>query len=260
MMSPFVWLGSKRAKKAGVGNKGALLDYAAKMGLPVPNGGILLHEFYLYALENDLIRREGERLYALDPSVLAAAIFDTFHFPRLETPLAIRSAFSAEDTGTQSLAGHFTSKLGVCGREPAAFSRTLCEVWASADKQPGDFRRDVLIMTMVKAQVSGVAFSEAAYADDLVNLTTGTADQLVSGLVAGETRLLPQLYRGEWPDTHEPFARRLQLLLRGIRRTFAPGNPAIAWRGGWDIEWADDGQICWLIQIRPATRPTRRNE
>ena len=48
------------------------------------------------------------------------------------------------------------------------------------------------------------------------------------------------------------FSRRLQTLLRDARRTFGSRD--------WDIEWADDGERCWLIQIRPVTRPSRRNE
>lgn len=259
-MSPFIWLGSKRAKKAGVGHKGALLDYATKMGLPVPNGGIILHEFYLYALENNLIRTENHQLISPDPSVLAQTLFSSFHLPRLDKPVALRSAFTAEDTNTSSLAGYFTSKLHVDSHDLNSFGDSLREVWASADRQPGSFRRDVLMMEMVSAQVAGVAFTEAAYADDLINFSLGTADKLVSGLVEGETRFLPQLQRGEQPTAHEPFARRLQLLLRGVRRTFGPGNSATDWRGDWDIEWADDGQVCWLVQVRPATRPTRRNE
>ena len=260
MNSPFVWLGAKRAKKAGVGHKGALLDYAARMGLPVPNGGIILHEFYLYALDNGLIRQENGHLHLPDPPALAHTLFDLFRFPRLDKPVAIRSAFSAEDTATSSLAGYFTSKLGVDGRDEVAFTNSLCEVWASAEKMPGEFRRDVLVLEMVSAQQAGVAFSEAAYTDDLVNFTTGLADKLVAGQVAGETLLLPQLQTGEWPTATEPFARRLQLLLRGVRRTFGPGNSATDWRGDWDIEWTDDGEVCWLVQVRPATRPTRRNE
>ena len=260
MNSPFVWLGAKRAKKAGVGHKAALLDYAARMGLPVPNGGIILHEFFLYALENGLIRYEDNHLHLPDPPALAHTLFDLFHFPRLDKPVAIRSAFSAEDTVTSSLAGYFTSKLDVLGSNGIDFIKSLHEVWTSADKVAGEFRRDVLVMEMVAAQQAGVAFSEAAYADDLVNFTTGLADQLVSGHVAGQTLLLSQLQGGEWPTAQEPFARRLQLLLRGVRRTFGPGNSATEWRGDWDIEWADDGQVCWLVQVRPATHPTRRNE
>jgi pyruvate,water dikinase len=40
--------------------------------------------------------------------------------------------------------------------------------------------------------------------------------------------------------------------LRDVRRVFGAGN--------WDIEWADDGHCCWLVQVRPVTPPTRRNE
>ncbi len=259
-MSPFIWLGSKRAKKAGVGHKGSLLDYAARMGLPVPNGGIILHEFYLYALENGLIHQQNGQLLPSEPGALAHTLLHDFRFPRLNKTVAVRSAFAAEDSGSQSLAGYFDTRLHIDSGDEGALSQSLCEVWHSAARFPGAFRRDVLIMEMVAAQVAGVAFSEAAHADDLINFTSGTADKLVSGHVEGQTLILPQLQAGEWPTAKEPFARRLQLLLRGVRRTFGPGNGATEWRGDWDIEWADDGQVCWLVQVRPATRPTRRNE
>ncbi len=29
---------------------------------------------------------------------------------------------------------------------------------------------------------------------------------------------------------------------------------------GWDVEWADDGFVCWLVQVRPLPRPTVRND
>jgi hypothetical protein len=38
-----------------------------------------------------------------------------------------------------------------------------------------------------------------------------------------------------------PFARRLQKLLRGVRRSFGKGD--------WRIDWVDDGEICRLLQI-----------
>lgn len=50
------------------------------------------------------------------------------------------------------------------------------------------------------------------------------------------------------------FVRRLQELLRDMRREFGEGDL------GWDGEWADDGERCWLLQVRPITRSTTRNE
>ncbi|HEX9921937.1 MAG TPA: PEP-utilizing enzyme, partial [Anaerolineae bacterium] len=139
------------------------------------------------------------------------------------------------------------------------------------------FRQDVLIMEMVDARYAGVAFTERDFEDDLINYTSGTADKLVSGMVEGASFLLPkrdqlaisndQLTINEstahiphltsyspYPTSHIPYptALRLQTLLKAIRRTFSPGD--------WDIEWADDGRRCWLVQLRPITRPPRRNE
>ncbi len=39
---------------------------------------------------------------------------------------------------------------------------------------------------------------------------------------------------------------------RAVRREFGPG--------GWDIEWADDGATCWLVQVRPVTAAPARDE
>jgi hypothetical protein len=33
------------------------------------------------------------------------------------------------------------------------------------------------------------------------------------------------------------------MLLGGVRRTFG--------RGDWSIKWADDGRICWLLEVTP---------
>ncbi len=102
-------------------------------------------------------------------------------------------------------------------------------------------------MEMVTARHAGVAFSEPGTYDDLVNVASGLADGLVSGDVAGERLEIPRLERAErgWPT-------RLRALLADVRRVFGD-EP-------WDIEWADDGDVCWLVQIRPITAPTIRNE
>lgn len=251
--TPFIWLGSRRSRKYPVGNKGKLLDIAASRGLPVPNGAILLHELYQLLLDEQVIVQERNQIICSDPHWLYETIFDQGRLPRLDKPVAVRSAFSAEDGQGESLAGYFSSRLHVDMRDPLALSDALCAVWSSALKHQGQFRRDVLVMEMVAAQAAGVAFSEAAFQDDLINFSRGTADRLVSGQEPGEALVVARLAQWERPSPElPPFARRLQRLLRGVRHSFGPGN--------WDIEWADDGQICWLVQVRPITRPPRRNE
>jgi hypothetical protein len=48
---------------------------------------------------------------------------------------------------------------------------------------------------MVNAQYAGVAFTEREFEDDLVNVTNGTAEQLVAGRITGESLELPKLRR-----------------------------------------------------------------
>ncbi|MFQ3536029.1 MAG: PEP-utilizing enzyme [Aggregatilineales bacterium] len=254
-------LGYGSAAKYGIGPKAALLDVARRYGLPVPTGIILVDEAWRRALGIGLVRRHDDGSVSVpDPSRLVFAIgFPNFEW-ELPGPFAVRSAFSAEDGVTHSLAGYFTSRLNVDGRDPVQMAEALRAVWESAERavtQLGELRHDVLIMRMVAAKHSGVAFTEHAYADDLVNFTEGLADKLVSGAVAGESLSLPKLRAGEKPHTDLPdWAQRLQVLLRDVRRVFSHKRSG----RDWDIEWADDGTQCWLIQVRPVTHPTRRNE
>jgi rifampicin phosphotransferase len=250
----WVVLGSGRSANLGVGNKARLLDLAARAGLPVPAGLIVLDDVWHAALRLGLVRREKDGVEVGDARRLLARL----DLPRFARPIAVRSAFALEDAPSQSLAGFFSSRLDVDPHDPETLAAALAEVWGSAERAGGAFRRDVLLLQMVAARHAGVAFSEQEHEDDLVNVIAGTADRLVSGAVAGDLLLLPKLRPWEAPPgspglvPNRPFALRLQRLLRDLRRIFGPGD--------WDVEWADDGERCWLIQLRPVTRPTRRDE
>ncbi len=245
-------LGDNLSATTPIGNKAKLLDFARLRGLPVPKGVIITDEFYQAARRKRVLQLEHERVTAPNADWLMAMLTDV---PPFKNRLAVRSAFSAEDRSDESLAGFFTSKLFIDANNRDEFIGALCEVWSSSFKRNGEFRRDVLIMEMVDALSSGVAFTETEFEDDLVNFTSGTAEKLVSGQVEGETLFLPQLKFFESNITAEPlpdWALRLQRLLKAVRKVFGARN--------WDIEWADDGKVCWLLQIRPITRMTRRNE
>ncbi|MGE3269376.1 MAG: PEP-utilizing enzyme [Chloroflexota bacterium] len=250
----WVVLGAGRSANLGVGSKGRLLDLASLAQLPVPPGVIILDDAWHAALRLGLVRREDDRIDVPDPRRLLARL----DLPRFARPIAVRSAFALEDAPVHSLAGYFTSRLNVDPRNDDALAAALADVWRSAERGSGTFRRDILLLQMVDAQYAGVAFTEQEHEDDLVNVAEGIADRLLSGAEAGEQFLIPRLRPWESPPGTAslmpayPFAARLQLLLRDIRRVFGPGD--------WDIEWADDGTCCWLIQLRPVTRPTRRDE
>ena len=187
----FIWLGTGWAAGLDVGNKGGLLDQAKRAGLAVPRGLILLDQAWQQALNTGLVTIQADSVVVPD----AAALLESLRLPRFDQPLAIRSAFAAEDRQAESLAGFFTSKLSVASDNPVVMATALAEVWGSALKRPGQFRRDVLIMEMVPAQQAGVAFTEAEFEDDLINYTAGTAEVLVSGAVEGANLTSAQITR-----------------------------------------------------------------
>ncbi|HEX9189242.1 MAG TPA: PEP-utilizing enzyme, partial [Vicinamibacteria bacterium] len=215
-------------------------------------GVVVTDEAWTASLARGLVRVEGRggrtSVAVPDPQALV-------RFLRLDGAtghLAVRSAFAAEDGTAESLAGWFASGLFVDGRAPAVLAAALAGVWASAFRRPGRFRRDVIVQAMVTARRAGVAFTEDEHEDDLVNATPGTAELLLAGRVAGVAFPLPRLRAGEEAAEEDPVLSRLQTLLRGVRAALGAGD--------WDVEWADDETRCWLIQARPVTRPTRRNE
>lgn len=237
MKTPFVWLGSKRAEKRGVSAKGALLDRAAAAGLPVPAGGILLHEFYQLLLDEGLIHVSGQRVWADNPTEIYEALYTAVRFPRLERAAAVRTAFSYADGDGDAVSVRAPVQRDVDLSQPQALTEALCAVWSAALSPAALLRQDVLIMEMVTAEVAGTAISNKMDAEDQVRLTKEAQQKTIG---------LPKLQRWwERPCSDcPPFAPRLQQLLRGTRRTLGDDS-------SWEIEWLDDGQICWLIQIRP---------
>ena len=157
--------------------------------------------------------------------------------------LAVRSAFSVEDGSELSNAGRFRSLLEVW---PGELDHAVEQVRASADDRTG--RLDVLVMEMVPAVTAGIAFAEPGYEDDLIEWVAGLAADLASGDVSGNTAELARLRTGERSRHTLPgWQQRLASLLRDVRREFGDAD--------WDIEWADDGETCWLVQVRPITAP-----
>jgi len=204
----------------GIASKAARLDDAVQVGLRVPRSSVV---------------PDGVDAHVAADSIVV----------RHNAPVAVRSAFAAEDGANRSLAGHFDSFLNVAPTSEAV-GDAIERVLASGT---GDYRRDVLVMDMVDARYAGVAFTEPGWLDDLVNYTTGLGDALLSGEEEGESLELDRRRRDA--DT-APWQGRLAELLEGVREAFGD-EP-------WDIEFADDGTTCWLLQIRPITSSPVRND
>jgi hypothetical protein len=218
MKTPFIWLGSGRAKKRAVGKKGRWLDQAAKSGLPVPAGAILLDEFYQLLLVEGVIGLENGRIRTTNPTWLHQTLYESVRFPRLDNLVAVRAAAAAVTD----------PQMNVNFNNPDQLAHALCAVWSSF----ADQRRDVLVMEMIAGAAAGTA----------VTNTNQDSDTLYNNNIP-EPAALPQLGRWKRPDLSlPPHQQRLQMLLRGVRRTFGQGQ--------WQIDWVDDGRICWLLQVQ----------
>lgn len=213
-------VGSGDLTKHGIASKAARLDDAAADGVAVPTATVVPDGLDAPAAAKQIALRHRSRL-------------------------AVRSAFAAEDGDDKSLAGHFDSFLHI-ELTPEAIADAIERVRASGT---AEYRRDVLVMDMVDASHAGVAFTEPGWLDDLVNYTDGVGDALLSGEEQGESLELDRRRRQD--DTAE-WQGRLAELLAAVRDAFGD-EP-------WDIEFADDGEQCWLLQIRPITSPPVRND
>ena len=141
-----------------------------------------------------------------------------------------------------------TSALHVSTDDPAALADALAAVWRSGN----GVRRDMLIMAMVDAVHTGVAMLRQDVEDDLVE----AVEEFAGASAAAVRRLAVPRLRHSWERAHRgvdewrtplpPWAMRLARLLRGVRR--------VVGRGDWEVEWADDGRVCWLLQVGPLTR------
>lgn len=214
----FVWLGSKRAKKNGVAEKGWRLDMAARAGLPVPAGGILLDNFYWLAVQEEVVQMVDGRPHIPTPTALFDLLYTAVRFPQLDKPCLIRPLF-----GTA-----VPAQLPLNMSDPVALAAAFELLWQAAPAGE-ESRHDLLVQEMVAIEVEGTAVTAAHHPTDTLTF-------------ADQSLVLPQLTGWQRPDAALPdHLRRLQQLLRGVRRTFGAGQ--------WRIQWMDDGRVCWLLEV-----------
>ncbi|HRN67086.1 MAG TPA: hypothetical protein PK205_10535 [Promineifilum sp.] len=228
MASPlFIWLGAGRARRRHVAQRGQLLDQAARSGLPVPPGAILLDELLRTFIDKGLVENQGDRLLIPDPELFYNTLFYSVRLPPFKRPVLVLPACDAVPA---ALSNRDPIDFG----DNIATAAALSAVWTDISRAP-IVRADVIVIEQVAANHAGVALTNDTA--DEVSLTLGEAPDFPAGL--------PRLSGWSRPDPALPsFSRRLQMLLRGARRTFGPGR--------WQIEWADDGQICYLTDIAVA--------
>jgi len=233
MQSPFIWLGSGRTRKRNVGRKGSLLDRAAKSGLPVPTGGILLDDFYRICLAEGLVEIVDSAVVIPDAGWLHEVLYRDVRFPRLEKPVIVRSAADISDGERDA---NNMVHLDVDFTDPDQMAFALREVWSALIRLKREQAYDILIMKMVTVRTAGIALSPVDSTKDQVTVRVSAENAVPGGLT------MDKIGTFQRTSTDLPaYARRLQKLLRGVRRSFGKYD--------WRIDWADDGNICWLLQI-----------
>lgn len=161
---------------------------------------------------------------------------------------AVRSSGVSEDSAEQSLAGRYHSILNV---DPGSAAHAVSEVRQFARRKDGE-RIAVLVQTMVDPVCAGVAFTADPVTGDrsttIVTATSGVADDLVSGRVAGdEWRVNDRKAR----PVRRPERASSRRLIRQVAHI--AGRVAIELGKPQDIEWAWDGKELWIVQARPIT-------
>jgi phosphohistidine swiveling domain-containing protein len=234
------------------GRKAAVLAAASALGFPVLPG------FVVTTAGCDAITAAGGSA-RLPDSVRAAleASWATLSDHGRRT-LVVRSSSPGEDGATSSMAGQFTSVLGVKGLE--AFFAAVDRVIASAPPGHPSGGEDqvapmaVLVQPQVFPRWGGVLFGVDPVTGRRNRLALATVeggpDQLVSGEVEGSRATLSRrgrLLATEGDGPRLPARQRRALARLAARARTAFGSPQ-------DIEWAvDHEQGLLLLQSRPVT-------
>lgn len=184
----------------------------------------------------------------------------------LEGRVAVRSSALNEDGSNKSFAGAFDTKLGV-NRRPGAVIRAIAYVARSGNaervshyaKQSSNALIPVVVQEMVRARRAGVLFTKASGMDgkDCVyaEWVSGRGDVLVSGKGRPATITIPwnekgtRLVRDRLTVTRALPAPELVDRLINLAEKANSDHSATSW----DIEWAEDDERVWALQMRPVT-------
>jgi hypothetical protein len=179
----------------------------------------LLAEFCQLLLAEGVVVNENGRFSTPDPQWLHETLYQGARFPHFNNLVAVRTAAEAD----------IKPQLGVDFDDANQLSSSLCEIWS----QLADQQRDILVMEMVDCRERGTAVTQPDTPQDTILFLDKPPASLT------------QLGPWQRPDKEKAaHLRRLQMLLRGVRRSLG--------KKAWQIDWMDDGRICWLLQIQPA--------
>lgn len=209
------------------------LDRAARAGMPVPAGYVVLPALADLAVLHGALTVNGGRIEVHDPSVVRLW---------LDGAAAAGSAvwvrgIHAVERSTPSQPAHVPANDLLSA--VISLWQTHLHAHADATIQP------VLIQDAPPIEQYGLAWTSAGIGRDHAAIASGARfrDVVLERLFGWE--------RAPNPPEIEPAMARIQALLRDVRR----------WLGGehWQIEWVDDGSTCWLLSVQPceSERPHR---
>lgn len=269
-----------------LGGKAAPLGRLRRAGFPVPDGFVVPASVFARHLgasgagahASDEGARERLLAHGADGELRTAltAALDALPGGR-DTPVAVRSSATTEDSTETAGAGLHETVLGARGSPEVAAAVVRC--WTSwwsprrlgprPDAAPGDDGMAVLVQVLVDADASGVLFTGERRVLEAVH---GLGESLVGGAVTPDTWEL----HGDGICNHRPGSRDLRAVRRGDRvmreelpdalRDRAPLDEARVHEidalgrriaehlgGPVDLEWAADAAGVHVLQARPIT-------
>ncbi len=221
----------------GIGNKAHRLAGLQASGFPVPDG-VVLTSVALARWENS--DEAGKASIARHIAIRVK-----------NKRFAVRSSAAGEDGASHSFAGVFETVLDVDQAAlPAAIDRVLASfgaVNAASYAVGGGGQANIVVQRMINPSHAGVLFTEApdAPGDMLVEMVSGTAEKLVSGL-ATPTAFRAGRITGTVRGRTRPVIDLAPLLAMARRAEAVFGCPQ-------DIEWTYSGGQFHLVQSRDIT-------
>lgn len=254
-----------------VGQKFATLAKARRNGFAVPEAVAISAEAHRYFVEKQAW-----------PPGLDAEISRAVGLLGLGKGVSIRSSALREDLQHQSFAGQYRTFLAVFNETDLKEKVRQCWLGSDSDRlrsyrQSGSGRKDdgtplmgVIIQRMVRALVSGVAFSRnpmhPARKEVVIEAVRGLADKLVNGHTTPHRSVLAE----DGSITLTPPSGRRRQLREDEHRLLSPDKwrevadmarrlEQLNQRTPQDIEWAmDAGGNVWLLQSRAITTLTEK--
>lgn len=225
-----------------IGSKAANLLLLEKSGFRVP-ASVVLTADYILDNKNDLAKL-----------LLKNCLFIK------ESLFAVRSSSCQEDLQDASFAGQYKTLLNISMKELESAVQTvsdsnnskLIETYCKNMGKEKSLPPAVLIQPMLKATVSGIAFSRhpvTGEAATFITCTAGLGEKLASGEISGSTYKVKRnqievVDNSEFCSISLKQLKEIDRLARRINRRF--GCPQ-------DIEWVYVGKKLYVLQARPIT-------